>query len=84
MEKVWLVIRDYSCESSGNIDIEDIKVFGSYFDAKLCFETEKKEIKSMNLGYSEVDDEDDRYCEYENGEYLYYHEQVKIVEKEVI
>ena len=84
MEKIYLVIRNYSCESSGNIDIQNIYVFKNYKDAEICFLREKQEIKSYNLGYSEVEEKNDYYCEYENGEYLYYHELVYIEEKEVV
>lgn len=83
MNKVYLVINHYSNESGGCLDIENITVFGSYEDAKKFFEEEKKNIQSFNLQYSEVDDEDDYYCEWESGEYMYYHELVKIEEKEV-
>ena len=84
MNKVYLVIRDYSCESSGNINIQNIKVFKNYFDAKLYFETEKKEIISFDLNYNDKEDKEDYYCEWESGEYLYYHELVYIEEKEVL
>lgn len=84
MEKVYLVIHNYSCENNGNIDIQNIKVFKDYFGAKKCFETIKKGIKSFELNYSSVEEKDDYYCEYECGEYFYYHELVYIKEKEVL
>lgn len=84
MEKVYLVIRNYSCESSGNIDIENIYAFKNYEDAKFCFEKERKEIKSFDLGYDEIEDKKDYYCESVDGEYLYYHELVYIKEVGVV
>ncbi len=84
MNKVYLVIRNWSCESSGNVDMQNIYVFKNYADAYKCFKTEKDEIKSFNTGYDEIVDEDNYYCESVNGEYLYYHELVYIKEKEVV
>jgi hypothetical protein len=78
MENVYLVIRNCSCESSGTINMQSIKVFADYKSAKKEFEEQKKEIKNYNLGYDEIEDEKDYYCESVDGEYLYYHELVYI------
>lgn len=83
MSKVYLVIRNYSCESSGNIDIQSIEVFSNKDSATIRFREIKEEIKSYELGYSEIEEQENYYCESENGEYLYYHELVYIEEKEV-
>lgn len=84
MKKVYLVISNYSNESSGNIDIQNIYVFNTYDKAKSKFEKIKNEIISYDLNYNDKEDKEDYYCEWESGEYLYYHELVYIKEKEVI
>lgn len=81
--KIYLVINDYSNESGGMINIQNIQAFNSYEKAKECFENEKKKIKEFKTGYDEIEDEEDTYCESVNGEYLYYHELVYIREVEV-
>lgn len=84
INKVYIVIENYSSESSGNIDIQSIYVFKNYDKAKEQFEKIKRSIKHLELGYSEIEESKDYYCEYENGEYLYYHELVYIKEEEVL
>ena len=84
MKKVYLVINNYSNANSENIDIENIRVFNNYDNAKKCFEEEKNKIKQFKLNYSTIIDEKDYYCEQEDGEYLYYHELVYIKEKEIL
>lgn len=83
MNKIYLVIQNWSCESSGNIDMVNYKVFSNYEKAKEYFNKIKSEIISYNLGYGEIEESKDYYCESENGEYLYYHELVYIKELEV-
>ena len=83
MNKVYLVISNYSNQNSGNIDIQNIIAFDTYEKAKEYFEKEKAKIKSFDLGYDEIEEIEDYYCESINGEYLYYHELVYIEEKEV-
>lgn len=84
LEKVYLVIHNWSCESSGNVDMQDIYVWKDYESAKFQFERIRREIKSYDLGYGEIEDTKDYYCESEDGEYLYYHELVYIEEKEIL
>lgn len=85
MEKVYLVTQHYSCESSGCVGMYGFRgVYKNYEDAKKKFNEIKKEIKSYNLGYDVIDEDENSYCEYINGEYLYYHEYVEIVEKELL
>lgn len=78
--KIYLVISDYSNESSGNIDIENIYAFKDYENAKKKFEEIKKEIISFDLQYNDTEERENYYCEWETGEYLYYHELVMIKE----
>jgi len=84
MNKVYLVINNWSSESSGNVDMQSIYAFKDYNNAKVKFNEIKEQIKNYNLGYDEIQDEKDYYCESVNGEYLYYHELVYIQEKEVL
>lgn len=84
MNKVYLVINNWSSESSGNVDMQSIYVFKDYNNAKVKFNEIKEQINNYNLGYDEIQDEKDYYCESVNGEYLYYHELVYIEEKEVV
>lgn len=83
MNKVYLVINSWSCESSGNIDMQKISVFKDYSSAKKEFEEIKEKIQSFNLGYDYIENEKDFYCESIDGEYLYNHELVYIEEKEI-
>lgn len=84
MKYVYLVIENYSCESSGNIDIQSVYVFKDYENAKKQFNVVKNNIKHLETGYDEIEEKEDYYCEYENGEYLYYHELVYIKKEEVL
>ena len=81
--KVYLVINDWSNESGGNVNMQNIKVFKDYSSAKEEFNKIKENIKSFELNYNGLEDEENSYCEFEEGEYLYCHELVYIVEKEV-
>lgn len=85
MEKVYLVTQHYSCESSGCVDMYGFRgVYKNYEDAKKKFEEIKEGIKSYKLGYSGIEEDDNFYCEFEEGEYIYYHEQVEIKEMELL
>lgn len=79
-KKLYLVISNYSNESNGSIDIENIYVYKTYESAKKKFEEIKKEIISFDLQYDDIEDREDYYCEWETNEYLYYHELVMIKE----
>lgn len=81
MEKIYLVINAWSNDNA--FDMQNVEAFEKYEDAKKSFERIKKEIKSFNTGYDEITDEKDYYCESINGEYIYYHELVYILEKEL-
>lgn len=83
LKNVYLVINNWSNERVRQVDIQNISVFHNYEDAKKCFEEKKNEIKSFDLGYDEITDDEDYYCESINGEYLYYHELVYIQKKEI-
>lgn len=80
MKKMYLVRVDWSCESSGNVDMYHLELFSTYEKARKYFEKEKQKIIDMQLGYDYIDDEKDFYCESVDGEYLYYHELVSIEE----
>ena len=82
-KKMYLVINHWSNESSCQNDIEAIKLFKNYDKAREYFEIVKNNIKSYDYGYSEIEEDIDYYCEYENGEYLYNHDLVKIQKIEV-
>ena len=84
MNKVYLVIRDWSSGDSGEINMQHIEVWKDYESAKVSFERQKREIKSFETNFDEIEDTKDYYCESINGEYLYYHELVYIEEKEVL
>ena len=82
MEKVYLVIQSWSNDS--DFDMENISIYKNYEDARREFEEIKKQIKSYNTGYDEIEDSEDYYCESINGEYIYNHELVYIEEKELL
>ena len=84
MKYVYLVIHDWSCESNGNVDMQSIYVFKNYENAKTKVNEIKEQIINFNLGYDEIEEKEDYYCESVNGEYLYYHELVYIKKKEVL
>ena len=81
MKKVYLVISEFTNDSDSD---RNMYVFKNYDNAKFKFEMIRKEIKNLNLGYDEIEDEKDCYCESISGEYLYYHELVYIQEKDVL
>jgi hypothetical protein len=78
---MYLVLNSYSNCSA--FDMQSFKLFKNYEDAKKYFEEEKQKIKSFDLGYDEIQDEENLYCESINGEYIYNHELVQIIELEV-
>jgi hypothetical protein len=81
MNKIYLVINDYSNDSG--LYIQEIKAFKNYDDAKKQFIDNKELIKSFDTQYNVVEDKEDYYCEYEEGNYAFYHELVYIKELEV-
>ena len=80
--KIYLVRNEWSNESACQVEMESLKAFTTYEKAKEYFESEKERIKSFDLGYDEIEDSKDYYCESINGEYLYNHELVEIREME--
>ena len=83
MNKMYLVIHNWSFEQTGQLDITNYKLFASYEKAKSYFNKIKEEIKNKdyyNLNYDYIDNEKDFYCESVEGEYLYYHDLVSIEE----
>lgn len=58
-------------------------LFKDYRSARDCFEEKKANIKSFESGYDSIDEDEDFYCEYENGWYNDYHNSVYIQEKEL-
>ena len=81
--KMYLVINDWSNESACQVDMIDYKLFKDYENAKKYYEEQKEKIISFDLDYNEVEEKEDYYCIFENGEYLYNHELVYIKEMEV-
>ena len=80
MDKVYLVITQYVNEGGSGTDIG---AFKTYEDAKKDFNICKEDIKSYQTGYDIIEDEEDYYCEYEDGYYSSAHELVYIKETEV-
>ena len=83
MNKVYLVVKSWSEERTGNIDMVYYKLFKDYEKAKEYFEKEKQTIIDYHLNYDYIEDSKDFYCESVEGEYLYYHELVYIKEMEI-
>lgn len=82
MNKVYLVIEDYANDSD-LISESYVNVFATYEKAKEYFDKVKQQIISYDLNYDDLEEKENYYCEWESGEYLYYHELVYIEEKEV-
>lgn len=80
MDKIYLVITNYANDSDSGIDMSAYK---NYEDAKKDFDLCKEDIKSYQTGYDIIEDEEDYYCEYEEGYYSSAHELVYIKELEV-
>ena len=83
MNKVYLVIEDYANDSD-LISESYVNVFATYEKAKKHFNLVKERIISYDLGYDDIEEKEDYYCEWQSGEYHYYHELVHIEEKEVL
>lgn len=83
MNKMYLVVYNWSEEKTSNIDMVRYKLFNNYEKAKEYFNKVKQDIIDCNLGYGEIEETKDYYCESINGEYLYYHELVYIKELEI-
>lgn len=82
MEKVYIVMESYANACSG-IDDFNLSVFSTYEKAKEHFNKVKEKIKSHNNRYNDYEDEEDYYCEWESGEFLYFHENVRLMERKV-
>ena len=82
MEKVYVVMESYTNADEG-INEYNLSVFSTYEKAKEHFNKVKEKIKSYDLGYNYCEDDEDYYCEWESGEYLYFHGNVSIMERKV-
>lgn len=83
MKKMYLVSNSWSNESGFQTDMQSLRLFEKYEDAKEFFEKLKENIKSRDYGWDMIEEDTDYYCEYLNGEYLYNHDLVRILELEV-
>ena len=81
MNKMYLVVRDWATMEGGNMTTH--KLFKSYEGASNYFQRQKEAIIELKTNYGEITDRKDYYCEFENGEYSYWHELVYIKELEV-
>lgn len=80
MNKVYLVIEEWSADFDGG---HDINVFYSQEDAQKFTRKRIEEIKKEDFGYDNELEEDYYYSGYIDGEYASNHTSIYIEEKEV-
>ena len=77
--KVYVVVEDYGCDMEFGTDIE-------LFDTKekaLAYLKKRKEDTLKNYVYDTIEDEEESFSAYDNGEYRFSHTDIYIRERVV-